>query len=51
MTTVHVMPNNDLIEHADSDDCVCGPTTKPVEREDGTIAWICVHHSADGREN
>lgn len=49
--TVHVMPMDDAIEHEDSDDCVCGPITKPVEREDGTIGWVVVHHSLDGREN
>lgn len=51
MTTVHTYPVNDLIEHdTDSDDCQCGPTTQPVESEDGTIGWHIIHHSLDGRE-
>lgn len=49
MTTVHVVPVNDLIDHPD-DDCPCGPTIEPVEREDGSFGWVVVHHSLDGRE-
>ena len=49
--TVHVYPEADIVEHdTDGDDCVCGPATEPVERDDGTIAWIVIHHSLDGRE-
>ena len=47
--TWHVMPVNDLIEHVD-DDCPCGPTTHPVKRDDGSIGWVIIHHSLDGRE-
>jgi hypothetical protein len=47
---VHVMPRDDLIEHATSGDCTCGPRTEPVEREDGSMGWLLVHHSLDGRE-
>lgn len=52
MTTYHVFPVNDLVEHvtAVDQDCVCGPTTEPVEREDGSVGWLVVHHSLDGRE-
>lgn len=51
MPTVHVLPANDLIEHAAvGDDCVCGPTIEPVEAEDGSIGWVVTHHSLDGRE-
>lgn len=50
MTTVHVMPADDLIEHVDSDSCTCGPRVAPVEREDGSIGWVVTHHSLDGRE-
>ena len=47
----HVHPVNDLIEHnTDSDDCMCGPTIEPVERDDGSFGWVVVHHSLDGRE-
>ncbi len=51
MTTVHVSPLGDLIEHdTDGDDCLCGPRTEPVERDDGSYGWVIVHHSLDGRE-
>lgn len=49
---LHVHPVGDLIEHntaADSD-CVCGPTVRPNKRVDGSMAWLLVHHSLDGRE-
>lgn len=49
--TIHVEPVNDPIEHDTSGgDCVCGPTTTPVEREDGSMGWVVTHHSLDGRE-
>ena len=48
--TVHVVPVNDLVDHAVDEDCVCGPTLEPVEREDGSFGWVAVHHSLDGRE-
>lgn len=51
MTTVHVSPSGDLIEHDTSgDDCACGPTTIPVESRDGSVGWVVSHHSLDGRE-
>lgn len=51
MSGWHVYPLHDLIEHdPDSEDCICGPDARPEEREDGTIGWIIVHHSLDGRE-
>lgn len=51
MTTLHVHPVGDLMEHdTDSEDCTCGPTTEPVVRDDGSIGWLIVHHSLDGRE-
>jgi hypothetical protein len=41
----------DLIDHdTDSGDCPCGPDTIPVQRADGSIGWLTVHHSLDGRE-
>ena len=44
-------PIGDLIEHdTDDDDCVCGPTVVPVPRDDGSMGWVIVHHSLDGRE-
>lgn len=48
---LHVWPESDIVEHdLDSDDCVCGPTSEPIKREDGSVAWIITHHSLDGRE-
>jgi hypothetical protein len=47
----HVYPVEDLIEHmTDGGDCPCGPTTEPVEREDGSIGYVITHHSLDVRE-
>lgn len=50
MSSVHVQPTNDLIQHEDTEDCPCGPRIEPVERDDGSIGWLIVHHSLDGRE-
>lgn len=48
---IHVYPVNDLVEHdTDSDACVCGPTPEAVPRDDGSMGWLMVHHSLDGRE-
>jgi hypothetical protein len=48
----HIYPVGDLIEHdvSGDDDCICGPTVEPVERDDGSIAYVIVHHALDGRE-
>lgn len=51
MSNVHVVPIGDLIEHdSDGGDCPCGPTVEPVPRDDGSMGWMHVHHSLDGRE-
>lgn len=50
MTEMHLVPNGDLIEHIKGDSCPCGPTAEPVKRGDGSIGWLMVHHSLDGRE-
>ncbi len=51
VNSVHCVPINDLVEHnTDNDDCICGPTTEPVERSDGSFGLIVIHHSLDGRE-
>lgn len=49
---VHIMPINDLVEHEwdDDGDCPCGLDVQPIEREDGTIAWVYVHNALDGRD-
>lgn len=40
----------DVIAHIDADDCPCLPEAIPVEREDGSIAYLYRHHAWDGRE-
>lgn len=47
---LHVVPLGDAVEHVSDDDCVCGPTAKPIKGDDGAVQWIMVHHSLDGRE-
>jgi hypothetical protein len=48
---IHIVPVDDLIEHDTSgEDCVCGPETIPVTRDDGSIAFLIAHHPLDGRE-
>lgn len=47
---LHVLPVDDLIEHETTDDCPCGVTPETVKREDGSMGWVVVHHSLDGRE-
>ncbi len=52
MTTAHCIPVDDLIEHVTvRTDCPCGPTTEPVKHDDGSMGWLVVHHSLDGREH
>ena len=46
----HVIPTADLIEHQADQDCTCGPRSEMVPRADGSIGWLYVHHSLDGRE-
>lgn len=51
MSTVHVLPVNDLIDHEDEGDgCICGPELEPVLSDDGSCGWVITHHSLDGRE-
>ena len=47
---VHVLPVRDLIDHTDAD-CVCGTTTEPRQRDDGSMGWLITHFSLDGRES
>jgi hypothetical protein len=48
---VHVYPTADLIDHETNDgDCLCGPSVEPVPRPDGSMGWLTIHHSLDGRE-
>lgn len=50
MNTVHIYPINDLVDHDNNDDCVCGPRVETVAGDDGSISWVVVHHSLDARE-
>lgn len=48
---LHVSPIDDLVTHDFGDmGCICGPTTEPVKRADGSVGWVVIHHSMDGRE-
>ena len=50
MTAVHVIPRDDLIDHAAEEDCPCGPRVEAVKRDDGSVGWLHVHASLDERE-
>lgn len=50
VTLVSGDPDDDLVDHDTDGDCICGPTTEPVVRGDGSIVWLVVHHRLDGRE-
>lgn len=49
---VHIVPEaeTDVVAHALSQECICGPTVEPIELDDGGINWLYSHHSLDGRE-
>lgn len=47
---VHIIPLRDQVNHAEDEDCVCGPTTHAVFRPSGSNGWLHVHHSLDNRE-
>ena len=47
---VHVVPLNDLVGHTADGECVCGPETEPVPRNDGSMGWVVSHQSLDRRE-
>ena len=52
--TLHVTPTADLVGHDTSTaepDCVCRPEVRPASQEDGSMGWLLVHHSLDGREH
>jgi hypothetical protein len=42
----HIIPQNDVIVHDQSTNCICRPTR---ERRNGV--WTITHHSLDGREH
>jgi hypothetical protein len=45
MTTIHVMPRDDLREHEESEFCACKPKVKYTGE-----GRVIVHNSYDGRE-
>jgi hypothetical protein len=48
---VHVHPVDDLVDHElVGDGCTCGVTVEPVKNDDGSVGWLHIHHSLDGRE-
>lgn len=50
MNDLHVVPIGDLVEHEAREGCACGPLPQSVIRDDGSVGWLMVHHSLDGRE-
>ena len=53
LTPTQVLPessSDDAFFHDLDEDCPCGPESRPVKREDGSVGWVVVHHSLDGRE-
>lgn len=49
--TTHILPVADIIEHALSADCICGPKPEYVKDEDtGDFGWMYTHFSLDGRD-
>jgi len=49
VSTQHVIPIGDLVEHECGEDCVCGPRAEPVKQEDGSVGWMLVHNALDDR--
>lgn len=53
---VHVIPQDDVIDHEVGDDCICGPDFELLSRVDHRwvpvepYRWLVMHHSLDGRE-
>ena len=43
-------PDRRRAAHDESDTCICGPSSEPVTRDDGSVGWVVVHHSLDARE-
>lgn len=48
--SLHVVPVGDTVEHVTTNDCPCRPTDQSVAEDDGSVGWVVVHHSLDGRE-
>jgi len=43
---MHLIPDNDLIEHTPDEDCICGPTEHDLDQ----VGKMYAHASLDGRE-
>ncbi|MGV9383488.1 hypothetical protein ACWDRB_47280 [Nonomuraea sp. NPDC003707] len=53
MNELHAYPVGDLIEHDVSErdqGRVHGPETRPVAPDGGSVGWLVMHHSLDGRK-
>lgn len=50
LDTAHLMPVDDLVNHDHSEDCVCGPTFKLVQRPGLSDGHLYTHHALDDRE-
>lgn len=46
LTSINILPINDLLEHDESDECDCHPKVE----YDGEGVKIIIHNSYDGRE-
>lgn len=45
---VHVISDEDPVEHVLSEDCACGPTAVLTEGHAGTTWWTYEHHTSEG---
>lgn len=47
-----VQPIGDLVEHEDSDECICGPEVQFADEETGERYELplIIHYALDGRE-
>jgi hypothetical protein len=43
---LHIVPRGDCIEHVcGGEECICGPTVRPVRRDGGGWQWVARHHA------
>lgn len=49
-TILHIIPDNDLIDHEPTNRCICGPRTDITHGDNGEQQWIITHHALDNRE-
>jgi hypothetical protein len=51
--TVHVMPVEDIVDHHESQECLCGPRIEWLDPDTGEPyedGPVVIHNSLDGRE-